>query len=80
MLAQTITHDHPWPYKTAQEVAARTWWARSLKGMARTAAAVSRWHRARRDTRQLLAYDDRLLQDIGVARGGIERAVRTGRA
>jgi uncharacterized protein YjiS (DUF1127 family) len=80
MLAQTITHEHPWPYKTAQEVAGPTLWARSLSTTARAVAAVSRWHRARRDARRLLAFDDRLLQDIGVARGGIERAVWTGRA
>jgi uncharacterized protein YjiS (DUF1127 family) len=79
MFARTITHDHPWPYKTAREIAAPTWWARSLKGMARAAVTVSRWHRTRHAAHRLLALDDRLLRDIGVSRGGIDRAVPTGR-
>ena len=79
MFAQSITHDHPWPYRTARELAAPTPWARSREGLARAVAAVSRWRRLRREARWLMALDDRMLRDIGLSRGGIERAVRAGR-
>jgi hypothetical protein len=34
MFAQSITDDHPWPYRTARELAAPTPWARSREGLA----------------------------------------------
>ena len=80
MFAPTVTHEHPWPYRTAREVAGPTWWARSREGLAHAAAAVSRWRRLRREARRLMAFDDRMLRDIGLGRGEIERAVRGGRA
>jgi uncharacterized protein YjiS (DUF1127 family) len=76
----TITHEHPWPYRTARELAVPTLWARSREGLAHAAAAVARWHRPRRDTRRLMALDDRMLRDVGLGRGEVERAVRGGRA
>jgi uncharacterized protein YjiS (DUF1127 family) len=48
--------------------------------LAQAAAAVSRWQRLRRDTRRLMALDDRMLRDVGLDRGEVERAVRGGRA
>ena len=80
MFAPTITPDHPWPYRTAREPAVPTIWARSREGLAHAAAAVARWHRLRRDTRRLMALDDRMLRDVGLGRGEVERAVRGGRA
>jgi uncharacterized protein YjiS (DUF1127 family) len=80
MFAPTITHEHLWPYRTTREVAGPTWWARSREGLARAAAAISRWHRLRRDAWRLMALDDRMLRDIGLGRGEIEHAVRGGRA
>ena len=64
----------------AREVAGPTWWARSREGLAHAAAAVSRWHRLRREARRLMALDDRMLRDVGLGRGEIKRAVRGGRA
>jgi uncharacterized protein YjiS (DUF1127 family) len=77
---RTITHEHPWPYRIAREAAGPTLWARSREGLAQAAAAVSRWHRLRRDARRLMALDDRMLRDVGLSRGEIERAVRGGPA
>jgi uncharacterized protein YjiS (DUF1127 family) len=48
--------------------------------LAQAAAAVARWHRLRREARRLMALDDRMLRDVGLSRGEIERAVRVGRA
>ena len=80
MSAHAITPEHPWPYWTARELAAPAFWARPRKGLARAAAAVARWHRLRRDARRLMALDDRMLRDVGLSRGEVERAVRGRRA
>ena len=80
MFVQTISREHPWPYSTVRELAAPALWARSREGLARAAAAVARWHRTHHDTRRLLALDDRMLRDVGLGRGEVERAVRGGRA
>jgi uncharacterized protein YjiS (DUF1127 family) len=45
----------------------------------RLGAAVAQAYWLRRDTRQLMAYGDAMLHDIGVGRGEVERAVRAGR-
>jgi uncharacterized protein YjiS (DUF1127 family) len=79
MSAHAVTHEHPWPYRAAREMAARSLWARSREGLARAAAAVARWHRLRRDSRRLVALSDRMLRDVGLGRGEVERAVRAGR-
>jgi uncharacterized protein YjiS (DUF1127 family) len=80
MFARTITPDHPWPYRAARGHAGPTFWARSRAGLAQAAAAASRWHRTHRDTRRLMALDDRMLRDVGLGRGEVERAMRGGRA
>jgi uncharacterized protein YjiS (DUF1127 family) len=80
MFAQTVTHEHPWPYRTTRGHVDSTLWARSREGLAHAAAAVARWHRLRHDTRRLMALDDRLLRDVGLGRSEVERAVRGGRA
>jgi uncharacterized protein YjiS (DUF1127 family) len=81
MFPQTVTHEHPWPRKTAQAVAKPTPGApRPPLGMNRVFARVLRWRRRRRDARLLMEFDDHLLQDIGLSRGEIGRAVRGGRA
>lgn len=41
--------------------------------------AMLREMRLRRDMRALLELDEHLLRDIGLARGGVETAVRHGR-
>jgi uncharacterized protein YjiS (DUF1127 family) len=79
MLTSTITPDRPWPYKPAHQAADSTVWARFVAGTNHLVAPVLRWHRARRDTRQLMAFGDHMLQDLGLSRGEIEHAVRIGR-
>jgi uncharacterized protein YjiS (DUF1127 family) len=81
MFPQTVTHEHPRPRKTAQAVAKPTPGApRPPLGMNRVFARVLRWRRRRRDARRLMALDDRMLRDVGLSRGEVERAVRGGRA
>ncbi|MGO4706033.1 DUF1127 domain-containing protein [Microvirga sp. 2MCAF38] len=48
--------------------------------IARLAAALAREIRIHRDMRLLSTFDDAALRDIGLARGGVENAVRNGRA
>ena len=76
MITPTINPERPWPYTPEQCEAAR---ARPPTGVARLASALSQWYRTRRHARQLMAFDDRMLQDIGLSRSEIECAVRTGR-
>ena len=76
MITPTINPERPWPYTPEQCEAAR---ARPPTGVARLASALSQWYRTRRHARQLMAFDDRMLQDIGLSRSEIESAVRTGR-
>lgn len=47
--------------------------------LARLAAAVAREIRVRRDMRLLSSFDEAALHDIGLARSGVEDAVRHGR-
>ena len=47
--------------------------------VAHTVAALARWYRIRRDTRQVLALSDHMLKDIGLGRSEIGSAVRLGR-
>jgi uncharacterized protein YjiS (DUF1127 family) len=79
MLTPTITPGRPWPYKSARQAPGPTVWARLVAGTSHLITSVRRWHRARRDSRQLMAFSDHLLHDLGLSRGAIERAVRTGR-
>jgi uncharacterized protein YjiS (DUF1127 family) len=79
MLTPTITPDRPWPYKPAHDTAGSTAWMRLMAATSRLVAPALRWHRARRDSRLLMALSDHMLQDIGLSRGELERAVRTGR-
>jgi len=80
MFAPTVTPEHPWPYRTARGHAGPTLWARSRDAVAQAAAAVARWQRAHRDARRLMMASDRMLRDVGLSRGEVERAVRGGRA
>lgn len=60
---------------------AEAWFgAASPAGRERVFTAVGHWYRLRRDTRRLLTFNDHLLRDIGLGRGEIEQAVRSGRA
>ena len=79
MLTPTITPDRPWPYKPAHQTAGSTAWVRLVAATSHLIAPILRWHRARRDSRQLMALGDHLLHDIGLSRGEIERAMRMGR-
>jgi uncharacterized protein YjiS (DUF1127 family) len=79
MLTPTITPDRPWPYKPARQAAGSAAWARLVAGTSDLITSVRRWHRVRRDSRQLMALSDHMLQDIGLSRSAIERTVRTGR-
>jgi uncharacterized protein YjiS (DUF1127 family) len=76
MSTPTITPLSPWPYAPGQRGGL---WRRATASFAGLAGAASQWYRMRRDARQLMAFDDRMLQDIGLSRSEIECAVRTGR-
>jgi uncharacterized protein YjiS (DUF1127 family) len=54
-------------------------WSGCGQLMARSLASVRRMHRVHRGTRQLLQLNDAMLKDIGLSRGEIEHAARTGR-
>jgi uncharacterized protein YjiS (DUF1127 family) len=68
-----------WPDRSARQAAGATAGACLRAGLRQLVAPVRRWHRAQRDARQLMALDDHLLQDIGLSRDEIERALRAGR-
>ena len=61
--------------------AAQAWslsaWFNGVAG--RTARAIAKELRIRRDTRELMAMSDHMLKDIGLTRAGIRGAVRYGR-
>ena len=78
MSAPTITHEHPWPYRAARGHAGPASRARPRDAVARAAAAVARWHRAHRDAQRLTMASDRMLRDVGLGRGEVERAVLRG--
>ena len=80
MFTQTISHEHPWPYRTTRGYSGPSLWARSREGLAHAVAAIARWRRTHRDARRLMMLDDRMLRDVGLDRGEIERAVWHGRA
>ena len=61
-------------------VRSAAWSRRILESIARGVAGLAREIRMRRDLRRLSGLDDAMLRDIGVARGGLENAVRFGRA
>jgi uncharacterized protein YjiS (DUF1127 family) len=52
---------------------------RAFETIGRLAAAFAAEIEARRSARALMAADDATLADLGVSRGAIEHAVRTGR-
>ena len=56
------------------------WGQHTIERIARGAASLAREIRIRRDLRRLSGLDDAMLRDIGIARGGLESAVRFGRA
>lgn len=53
---------------------------RARAWIACAAASLAREIRIRRDLRIVSGLDDAMLRDIGIARGGLEGAVRFGRA
>ena len=55
------------------------WGQRALELIARGVSSLAHEVRIRRDLRRLSGLDDAILHDIGVARGGLEGAVRFGR-
>ena len=57
-----------------------TWGKRARELIARGTARLAREIRMRRDLRRLSGLDDAMLRDIGITRGGLEGAVRFGRA
>ncbi len=80
MPTATITDAQPWPYRIERSSALPADRPGFLAGVARTAYAALREYRERRAMRHLAALSDHMLRDIGLSRGEIERAVRTGRA
>ena len=63
----------------ARGAPARAWGRRAVEAIALTAVRLAREVRLRRDLRLLSGLDEAMLRDIGLARGGLERAVRYGR-
>ena len=55
------------------------WGQHAAELIARGAASLAREIRIRRDLRRLSGLNDAMLRDIGIARGGLESAVRFGR-
>ena len=74
----TITTQRPWPYTMAQEPTKSTARQHLLVAMARLTASVLRRHRRRRNSRELMAFSDHMLKDIGLSHGGIASAVMIG--
>lgn len=62
-----------------QRLAAPATEPRLASTLAGVLSALARAYRVRRDTRQLLAFSDHMLRDLGLGRGEIERAARVGR-
>lgn len=79
MPAPTLMLRRSWHLGHGQRSAAAT--ARPLLPamLAGALTALARAYRMRRDTRQLLAFSDHMLSDLGLGRGEIGRAVRVGR-
>jgi uncharacterized protein YjiS (DUF1127 family) len=75
----SITDARPWPYGSERRSPTRSAsGAGFLAGAARVVHAAFCEYRARRAARQLAESSDHLLRDVGLSRGEIERAVRTG--
>jgi uncharacterized protein YjiS (DUF1127 family) len=60
------------------------WFARAVaaplhRWLGAAAASIARELRIRRDTRRLLEAEPRMLRDLGIVRGDVERLVRRGR-
>ena len=79
MFPQIITATRPYPCDPRRYATDRERWARLAASIARLVSAAIRGYRARHAMRRLMAFDDRLLRDIGVGRGEIERVVQDGR-
>jgi uncharacterized protein YjiS (DUF1127 family) len=79
MLPQIITPTRPYPCDHQRYVTGRELWARLAARIARLLSTAIQEYQARRAIRRLMEFDDRLLRDIGVGRGEIERVVRSGR-
>lgn len=76
MATASVTGERPWPYRTGPRAADA---AASPGRAARVAGMVVAEYRARRARRALAGLSEHLLDDIGIDRGGIDRAVRLGR-
>lgn len=66
-------------YSPSRHALAGTWGARARRALARFLAALVHEFRIQRDMRALIAMDDHMLKDIGIARSEIGSAVRFGR-
>jgi len=69
-IGKLVAFAAPWPWSLSA-------WFGTVA--ARCARAIANEARIRRDTRQLMLMSDRILQDIGLSRAQIDRAVRYGR-
>jgi uncharacterized protein YjiS (DUF1127 family) len=80
MFPQIITPTRLYPCNPRRYATGRKRWAPLPARITRlVAAAAIRGYRARHAMRRLMAFDDRLLRDMGVGRGEIERVVHSGR-
>jgi uncharacterized protein YjiS (DUF1127 family) len=66
-----------WPAESQDSTA--PWQAAPVKAVNRLFAWIRNKRRIRRAIDELMALDDRMLSDIGLARGNIEHAARYGR-
>lgn len=74
MITPSISRARPWPY------GGRAAPASPLAAVTGLVAGIHRRYRAGRAVQELQGFDDRMLRDIGLGRGEIERAVRAGRS
>ena len=74
-----LTHDIRSAAATARVASARDRDRPTRAFFAGALHALTSWWSARHEAARLSGYPDRMLKDIGMARGGIEWAVRHGR-
>ena len=76
----TLSSARPVGRAKAPRGTGRTVWQSARAAIRDLLAAIAKEHEIRRSLQELVSRDERMLRDIGLTRGDIERAVRFGRA